>query len=514
MKHVTIGLIGLGTVGTGVARLLTEHAERIARRAGRPIRWKWAAVRDLRKPRDVSLDGVRLTTDVWQLIDDPEVDVIIETMGGIEPALEYVLAALAAGKHVVTANKALLAEHGARVFAQARAAGRAVAFEGSVGGGIPIVQALGFALAANQVQSLAAIVNGTCNFILTRMTSEGLPYDEALRQAQELGYAEADPTLDVDGTDTAHKLAILAQLAFETERPARVDSAPGDRLAAAGRPQVRRRAGLRHQAAGAGQAVARRGSSCGWRRRLVKHGTPLAEVRGPYNAIRVVGDAVGDTLFYGRGAGAMPTASAVVGDLIDVVTGRASAAGADDLERSDSGAGDSAGACQRGQEPVLPPVHDRRPAGRARQAGPDPGRARDQHRQRDPARPRRRCARPEPGPAGDHDPPGRPGRSSRRAGRDRPARRRPCRRASAWASKTEIARFARSVLICDHRDISAGSEPASLQAAVSAARDRTNDKEVVAMSQFSRPTRQRREAVAGLAAACRAGSWPWPVVRR
>jgi len=175
MNHVTIGLIGLGTVGTGVARLLTEHAGRIAHRAGRPIRWKWAAVRDASKPRDVRLDGVRLTTEVGQLIEDPEVDVIIETMGGTEPALQYVLASLAAGKHVVTANKALLAEHGAKIFDQARSARRAVAFEGSVGGGIPIVQALGFALAANQIQSLAAIVNGTCNFILTRMTSDACP---------------------------------------------------------------------------------------------------------------------------------------------------------------------------------------------------------------------------------------------------------------------------------------------------------------------------------------------------
>src|SRR5277367_4435729 len=166
MNDVTIGMIGLGTVGTGVARLLTEHADRIARRAGRRVRWTWAAVRNLEKPRDVRLDGVRLTTDVSRLIDDPDVDVIIETMGGTQPALRFVLGALAAGKHVVTANKALLAEHGATVFTQARAVGRAVAFEASVGGGIPIVQALGFALAANQVQSIAAIVNGTCNFIL------------------------------------------------------------------------------------------------------------------------------------------------------------------------------------------------------------------------------------------------------------------------------------------------------------------------------------------------------------
>jgi homoserine dehydrogenase len=322
MKHVTIGLIGLGTVGTGVARLLTEHADRIARRSGRKVRWAWAAVRDLEKPRDCRLDRVWLTTDVSEMIADPDVDIIIETMGGTEPALEYVLSALAAGKHIVTANKALLAEHGAKVFAQARATGRTVAFEGCVGGGIPIVQALGFALAANQVQSIAAIVNGTCNFILTQMTLAALNYDDALRQAQALGYAEADPTLDVDGTDTAHKLAILAQLAFETSVGLEAIPRQGiDRL---------QLADLKY----AGElgytikllALAKL-SSAGLELRvaptLVKHGTPLAEVRGPYNAIRVVGDAVGDTLFYGRGAGAMPTASAVVGDLIDVITGRA-----------------------------------------------------------------------------------------------------------------------------------------------------------------------------------------------
>jgi len=322
MNHVTIGLIGLGTVGTGVARLLTEHAGRIAHRAGRPIRWKWAAVRDASKPRDVRLDGVRLTTEVGQLIEDPEVDVIIETMGGTEPALQHVLASLAAGKHVVTANKALLAEHGAKIFDQARSARRAVAFEGSVGGGIPIVQALGFALAANQIQSLAAIVNGTCNFILTRMTSDGLSYEEALRQAQRLGYAEGDPTLDVDGTDTAHKLAILAQLAFESN--VRLDSIPRqgiDRLQPADLKYagelgyvIKLLALAKLWDAGLELRVAPT---------LVRQGKPLAEVRGPYNAIRVVGDAVGDTLFYGRGAGAMPTASAIVSDLIDVVTGRA-----------------------------------------------------------------------------------------------------------------------------------------------------------------------------------------------
>jgi homoserine dehydrogenase len=322
MTHVTVGLIGLGTVGTGVARLLTEHSERIERRAGRPIRLAWVAVRDPDKPRGVRLDGVRLTNDASRLIDDPEVEVIIETMGGTEPALHYVLGALAAGKHVVTANKALLAEHGVKVFAQARASGRAVAFEGSVGGGIPIVQALGVALAANQVQGLAAIVNGTCNFILTQMTSEGLAYEEALKQAQQLGYAEADPTLDVDGTDTAHKLAILVQLAFEAN--VRLDAIPRQGIDRLHLADLKYAGELGYNIKLLALAkLSEGGLELRVAPTLVKRGTPLAEVRGPYNAVRVVGDAVGDTLFYGRGAGAMPTASAVVGDLIDVVTGRA-----------------------------------------------------------------------------------------------------------------------------------------------------------------------------------------------
>jgi homoserine dehydrogenase len=322
MDELTVGLIGMGTVGSGVARLLTEHRPRLERRAGRPIRWKWAAVRDPRKPRDVRLDGIHVTTEVEQVLDDPEVDVVVETMGGTDPALHYTLSALRAGKDVVTANKALLAEHGTEVFAQARASGRAVAFEASVGGGVPIVQSLGVALAANQVQGLAAIVNGTCNFILTRMTTDGVGYDAALRQAQQLGYAEADPSLDVDGTDTAHKLAILAQLAFEANvRPGEIPRQGIDRLQGADIRyagelgySVKLLALARLTAAGLELRVSPT---------LVRRGTPLAEVRGPYNAIRVVGDAVGDTLFYGRGAGAMPTASAVVGDLIQLAMGSA-----------------------------------------------------------------------------------------------------------------------------------------------------------------------------------------------
>jgi homoserine dehydrogenase len=324
MEDVTVGIIGLGTVGTGVARLLTEQGDRIARRAGRRLRWRWAVVRDPAKPRAVALEGVRVTSDVARLIGDPDVQIVVEAMGGVDLALRYVLHCLAAGKHVVTANKALLAEHGPQIFAQARSAHRAVAFEASVGGGIPIVQAIGVALGANQIQNLAAILNGTCNYILTKMTLEGLAYAEALAQAQSLGYAEADPTLDVDGTDTAHKLAILAQLAYDANvRTADIPRMGIDRL---------QLADLKY-AGELGYAVKllalAKLSGAGLELRvaptLVKQGTPLAEVRGPYNAIRVVGDAVGDTLFYGRGAGMMPSASAVVGDLIDVVTGRAMA---------------------------------------------------------------------------------------------------------------------------------------------------------------------------------------------
>lgn len=322
MERIAVGILGLGVVGSGVAQLLEGNGDRIARRAGRHIDLKWAVVRDRTRTRGVSLPEGRVITDPRRVIDDPEVRIVVETMGGIEPALGLVLDALAAGKDVVTANKALLAEHGTRVFAQARKYGRAVAFEASVGGGIPIVQALGVALAANQIQSFAAIVNGTCNFILTAMTREGLAYSTALRRAQELGYAEADPTLDVDGTDTAHKLAILAQLAFGSSvRTAQIPRAGIDRLQVA---DIRYAAELGYTLKLLALAKL---SDAGLELRvaptLVRQGTPLAEVRGPYNAIRVVGDAVGDTLFYGRGAGMLPTASAVVGDLIDVVVGRA-----------------------------------------------------------------------------------------------------------------------------------------------------------------------------------------------
>ena len=323
MERASVGLLGLGTVGTGVASLLLEQADRIARRSGRRVVIKKAVVRDLAKARACALPADRIVSDVRQVLDDPEITLVVEVMGGLGPTLEILLEALARGKDVVTANKALLAEHGPELFEQARRHGRAVAFEASVAGGIPIVQAIGVGLAANQVQSLAAIVNGTCNFILTAMTRDGLPYARALARAQELGYAEADPTLDVDGTDTAHKLAVLAQLAFgasvTTSQIPRegIDRLQPADIAYAGELgyAVKLLALAKLSDGGLELRVAPT---------LVRRGTPLADVVGPYNAVRVVGDVVGDTLFYGRGAGSMPTASAIVSDVIDVVIGRAS----------------------------------------------------------------------------------------------------------------------------------------------------------------------------------------------
>lgn len=322
MERVTIGLLGLGTVGSAVAQLLQAADSRVAQRTGRALRLKWVAVRDVEKPRGVPLPPGALTADAQRVVNDPEVDLIVETIGGTTAARRLVLDALAAGKDVVTANKALLAEHGPEIFAAARKSGRAIGFEASVGGGIPIVQALQVGLAANRIEAIAAIVNGTCNFILSAMSREGLSYEEALQQAQALGYAEPDPTLDVNGTDTAHKLAILAQLAFGT--PIRLDQIPREGIDHLRREDIAYAAELGYTV----KLLARGrqtpdGLELSVAPRLVRLGTPLADVKGPYNAIRVVGDAVGDTLFYGRGAGAMPTASAVIGDVIDVILGRA-----------------------------------------------------------------------------------------------------------------------------------------------------------------------------------------------
>jgi homoserine dehydrogenase len=317
-----IALIGCGTVGGGVARLLLEQPKRLAARAGRPLALRRVVVRDPAKARGVDLPPGVLTTDFPRVLRDPEIHVAAELVGGVNWAREAVLALLAAGKDVVTANKALLAQHGAEVFDAARKHGRSIAFEASVAGGIPIVAALAQGLAANQILALQGILNGTSNFILTSMSENGLTYADALAEAQRRGYAEADPTLDVDGTDAAHKLAILAQIAFGVAVP--LDAIERRGIARVEALDVRFAQELGYTIKLLAETylldnqLALHVSPV-----LLRRHTPLAQVRGAYNAVYVLGDAVGDTLYYGQGAGRMPTASAVVADLIDLAVGRA-----------------------------------------------------------------------------------------------------------------------------------------------------------------------------------------------
>jgi homoserine dehydrogenase len=317
-----IALIGCGTVGGGVARLLLEQPERLAARAGRPLALRRVVVRDTSKPRLASLPRDLITTDLQQVLRDPGVQIAVELVGGIGWAKQTVLSLLAAGKDVVTANKALLAQHGAEVFDAARKHGRAIAFEASVAGGVPIIAALAQCLAANQIQSLQGILNGTCNFILTSMTENGQSYADALAEAQHRGYAEADPTLDVNGTDAAHKLAILVQIAFGVSVPVSAIEHRGIAEIEALDIRFARELGytikLLAETWLSNNQLALHVSPV-----LLRRQAPLAMVRGAYNAIHVVGDAVGDTLFAGQGAGQMPTASAVVADIIDLAVGRA-----------------------------------------------------------------------------------------------------------------------------------------------------------------------------------------------
>ncbi|HUG91393.1 MAG TPA: homoserine dehydrogenase [Planctomycetaceae bacterium] len=317
-----IAIVGLGTVGTGVARVLLEHPDRIARRAGRPIRIGRVAVRDPRKARDVALPDGTISGDVRTVIDDPDIDVALELMGGLEPARRVVADLLRSGKDVVTANKALIYEHGDELFALARETGRTIAFEAAVAGGVPIIQAVGQALAANQITSIEGVLNGTSNFILTEMAGHGRPYAEALALAQEKGYAEADPSMDVDGTDAAHKLVILAQLAFGTK--VRLEEFPRQGIDTLELADLNVAAELGYRVKLLAVARLEHGRlEMHVQPTLVRMGRPLAEVDGVYNRIGLRGDVVGKVWFTGMGAGQMATASAVVSDLIDVASGRA-----------------------------------------------------------------------------------------------------------------------------------------------------------------------------------------------
>jgi len=317
MKPIRVGLLGLGTVGGGTVEVLRRNREEIARRAGREIVVAMASARDLAKPRTVDLAGIELVADAARVVADPGIDIVVELIGGETRAKELVLAAIANGKHVVTANKALLAKHGNEIFAAAHAKGVMVAFEAAVAGGIPIIKAIREGLSANRIEYLMGIINGTCNYILSEMRDKGLPFDVVLAEAQRLGYAEADPSFDIDGIDAAHKLTILSAIAFGI--PMQFDKAYTEGIGRLTAADIKYAEGLGYRIKLLG--ISRRapaGIELRVHPTLVPARRILANVEGVMNAVLVKGDAVGHTLFYGRGAGAEATASAVVADLVDV----------------------------------------------------------------------------------------------------------------------------------------------------------------------------------------------------
>ena len=317
MKPVHIGLLGLGTVGGGTARLLKDNAEEIARRAGREIQVMHAAARGLGGQAPEGVEQARLTEDAFEVVRDPQVDIVVELIGGDSPARELVLEAIANGKHVVTANKALIAKHGNEIFAAAQKKGVVVAFEAAVAGGIPIIKAIREGLSANRIQWIAGIINGTGNFILSEMRDKGRDFDDVLKEAQQLGYAEADPTFDVEGIDAAHKLCILASIAFGV--PLQFDKVYTEGISRIASEDVTFAAELGYRIKHLGIT---RASSRGIEMRvhptLIPEKRLIANVDGVMNAVLIMADKLGPSLYYGAGAGADPTASAVVADIIDV----------------------------------------------------------------------------------------------------------------------------------------------------------------------------------------------------
>jgi len=317
MKPINVGLLGIGTVGGGTFTVLQRNAEEIARRAGRPIRITVVADRDLALAKQVTGGACRITDDAFSVVSDPEVDIVVELIGGCGVAKELVLKAIANGKHVVTANKALLALHGNEIFKAAQDKGVMVAFEAAVAGGIPIIKALREGLTANRIEWIAGIINGTTNFILSEMRDKGLSFDTALKEAQCLGYAEADPTFDIEGVDAAHKITILSALAFGI--PMQFDKAYIEGISKLDAIDIRyaEQLGYRIKLLGIAKRTPE-GVELRVHPTLIPAKRLIANVEGAMNAVLVQGDAVGSTLYYGKGAGAEPTASAVIADLVDV----------------------------------------------------------------------------------------------------------------------------------------------------------------------------------------------------
>ena len=316
-KPINVGLLGIGTVGGGTFTVLQRNAEEITRRAGRPIRITVVADRNVELAKKITGGACRVTDDAFAVVADPEVDIVIELIGGYGVAKELVLKAIANGKHVVTANKALLATHGNEIFKAAQDKGVMVAFEAAVAGGIPIIKAVREGLTANRIEWIAGIINGTTNFILSEMRDKGLPFDVVLKEAQRLGYAEADPTFDIEGVDAAHKITILASLAFGI--PMQFDKAyiEGISKLDAIDIQYAEQLGYRIKLLGITKRTPE-GVELRVHPTLIPSKRLIANVEGAMNAVLVQGDAVGATLYYGKGAGAEPTASAVIADLVDV----------------------------------------------------------------------------------------------------------------------------------------------------------------------------------------------------
>jgi len=317
MKAINVGLLGIGTVGGGTFTVLQRNAEEIARRAGRPIRIVMVADRNVALAQQITGGSCRVTADAFAVVADPEVDIVIELIGGYGVAKELVLKAIANGKHVVTANKALLATHGNEIFKAAQDKGVMVAFEAAVAGGIPIIKAVREGLTANRIEWIAGIINGTTNFILSEMRDKGLSFDTVLKEAQRLGYAEADPTFDIEGVDAAHKITLLASLAFGI--PIQFDKAYIEGISKLDAIDIKyaEQLGYRIKLLG----ITKRtddGVELRVHPTLIPTKRLIANVEGAMNAVVVQGDAVGATLYYGKGAGAEPTASAVIADLVDV----------------------------------------------------------------------------------------------------------------------------------------------------------------------------------------------------
>jgi homoserine dehydrogenase len=319
MKPLNVALLGLGTVGYGTWTVLRRNQEEILRRAGRPIQITWIAEKAQERARELTrgANGVNLTADAGAVLANPDVDIVIELIGGLEPARTFILQAIANGKHVVTANKALLAHHGNEIFAAAHAKGVMVAFEAAVAGGVPIIKALREGLTANRIEWIAGIINGTSNFILSEMRAKGASFADVLKEAQARGYAEADPTFDIEGIDAAHKLTIMSAIAFGV--PMQFDRAYTEGISKLTREDISYAEELGYRIKLIG--ITRRtpaGIELRVHPTLIPAKRLIANVEGVMNAVLVKGDAVGATLYYGAGAGAEPTASAVIADLVDV----------------------------------------------------------------------------------------------------------------------------------------------------------------------------------------------------